>query len=89
MINLTKVAQYRLYTYDVWGNSEDGWEVNDVYRTSWYFSAGIEHTDEELTKLVEDIVGIELDMNNGISCETNIYFDDKEGKPICELRLRG
>jgi len=89
MINLTKSAQYRLYSYDVWGNSEDGWEVNDVYRTSWYFSAGIDHTDEELTKLVEDIVGIELEMNNGISCETNIYFDDKEGKPICELRLRG
>jgi hypothetical protein len=22
---------WRLYTYDVWGNAQDGYEVNDVY----------------------------------------------------------
>jgi hypothetical protein len=88
MINLTKSAEYRLYSYDVWGNSEDGWEVNDVYRTCWYFSAGIEHTDEEITKMVEEIFEIEIEINNRISCKNNIYFDNKEGKPICELRLQ-
>ena len=24
---------YKLYTYDVWGNEEDGYEVNNVYAT--------------------------------------------------------
>jgi len=88
MINLTKSAQYRLYSYDVWGNSEDGWEVNDVYKTSWHFPRGLDYTDEELTKMVEEIVGIEIEIDNRISCENNIYFNNEEGKPICELRLQ-
>lgn len=27
----TILTQWRVRTYDVWGNAKDGWEVNDVY----------------------------------------------------------
>lgn len=27
----TKIRTYALWTYDVWGNARDGWDVNDRY----------------------------------------------------------
>jgi hypothetical protein len=42
---------YTLWSYDVWGNEEDGWEVNDRCCLSRLFeihAAGDDATDEEI-----------------------------------------
>ena len=38
-----RIALYDVFTYDVWGNEEDGYEVNDVYP----FARGVEVKQEE------------------------------------------
>ena len=85
-MNATKTAQYRVFTYDVWGNDNAGWDVNDVFKSSYYFSAGVEHTDAELTNMVGDLMGLQLQIDVG-SDENTIYFSDLNGKPVCELRI--
>jgi len=86
VMNATKTAQYRLFLYDVWGNEHDGWDVNDVFKSGYYFSAGVEHTDAELTNMVGDLFGLQLQIDVG-SDENTIYFSDENGKPVCELRI--
>lgn len=27
----TKTIPFKVYSYDLWGNAKDGWEVNDIY----------------------------------------------------------
>ena len=39
----TRTAIYDVFTYDVWGNEEDGYEVNDVYP----LARGVEVKQEE------------------------------------------
>lgn len=76
-MNATKTAQYRVFTYDA------GW---DVFKSSYYFSAGVEYTDAELTNMVGDLMGLQLQIDVG-SDENTIYFSDLNGKPVCELRI--
>ena len=40
----TRIALYDVFTYDVWGNEEDGYEVNDVF----LFARGAEIGQEEI-----------------------------------------
>ena len=40
----TRIALYDVFTYDVWGNEEDGYEVNDVFP----FARGAEIKQEEI-----------------------------------------
>jgi hypothetical protein len=86
VMNATKTAQYRLFTYDVWGNENDGWDVNDVFKSGVYFSTGVAHTDAELTNMLGDLMGLTLQIDVG-SDENTIYFSDENGKPVCELRI--
>lgn len=48
-----KVNKYKIVNYfDVWGNAEDGWEVNDL--TSYY------DTDETCLRISEDATDEEI-----------------------------
>ena len=88
--------KYNLYTYDLLGNDEDGFEVNDVYLNT----SNIELDDCDLEtdytlfaalkkqNLVNDTVGIDklnLDWQEDVNGNFTIYID-YDGKPACELR---
>jgi hypothetical protein len=85
--------KYEIFTYDLWGNGEDGWEVNDVYR---YDKFVIEKnvSDATLIEALRDVLlGIFVDipwydiMIEGEN-EYTLYFSH-EGTPLCELRYIG
>jgi hypothetical protein len=74
--------QYRLYTYDVWGNARDGFEVNDVYATSTHIELMEESTDYQINRLLGGR-GIKWEGEYGYT----LYGKNKRnGRPIAELR---
>ena len=85
------MQHYRLYTYDLWGNDEDGYEVNDVYRSTKIELDPVNMTDSEILdvmikeEIFESIQNVEI----AISSDDEVwYFVTKDqGKPLCELRL--
>ena len=44
------MTTFRLYTYDVWGNEKDGYEVNDIFKTSETYEIPAEATDAHVIK---------------------------------------
>jgi hypothetical protein len=47
----TLTIKYDVFTYDVWGNARDGWDVNDRYRQG---SVSIECQGETMNKGLAD-----------------------------------
>ncbi len=78
---------YKLYTYDLWGNDEDGYDINDYYTHSDTFVITDDMTDKEVIALLDfnQPETIEIDSNYSDS-ETFYFVDNVTGKPICELR---
>lgn len=84
--------KYRLYTYDVWGNRKDGFEVNQVFRTSTVIEIPdpIQHKDFVAILRKEGIIkprvratSVEIDY----ACEDVFYVTDaRDGQPAFELR---
>jgi hypothetical protein len=79
-------ATWRLYTYDVWGNANDGYEVNDVYPKQTLEIDG--DTDAAVIAALERSTGgactaIEVDWNEADTIYLNSMVD---GKPLGELR---
>lgn len=80
-----KTAEWQLVTYDVWGNAEEGYEVNDVYPRGIH-TLSIAPTDEEFLQITKDALGIE--------CKCEIDGDDdcvwltraNDNRPLCEFR---
>lgn len=72
---------WRLYTYDVWGNAEDGWDVNEVLWTSVTENIPIDASDRAIREAFrfDPRVGLEGD-------EETIYLTSETGKPLGELR---
>lgn len=47
--------KYEVVLLDVWGNEEDGWNVNDIRKTEEFYSITNKASDDEvLTALVKD-----------------------------------
>jgi hypothetical protein len=85
------MKRYRWYSYDVWGNKKDGYEVNQVFRTSEVVEvpniAAV--NDSSLIKYLKkvgffkkNLKAILFDIDGD---EEVIYFSYK-GKPEGELR---
>lgn len=85
------VYQYELIEYDVWGNEEDGWNVNQAFHAHQYYFVDTRWDDkiliQELKKqglikkgVKSNLIGIEGD-------DYAIYFD-YNGKPEFELRRK-
>ena len=48
------MQKYELYTYDVWGNDDDGYEVNNVFSTGDFLElSGNESDSEIMEKLID------------------------------------
>jgi hypothetical protein len=63
---------YTLYHYDLWGNEEDGYEVNDIQ---------VDATDEDILYMLNLKSDHEVEWNG---LET-YYITDANGSPVCEL----
>ncbi len=91
----TKLRTFRLWTYDVWGNARDGFDVNDCYKQGLVtikckrevFNAGTPHefetfnpTDRQLSRAV-GCSRLSWDWQDG-----DYYAEDsRNGRPMCEL----
>lgn len=89
-----KAVQWRYYSYDVWGNAKDGYEVNEVFRTPDVIEIPEDvNTDLELfthLKKTGFLTGKRLqarlfETDHNVCCEDTIYFSYK-GKPEGEFR---
>lgn len=80
--------------FDVWGNEEDGWEVNDQAVVEEKIWISDDTTEEELFNYLKDTVGY-FNRNTKFSdVEIQWYdpdfieiFQASDGCPICSLRL--
>lgn len=74
------MTKYEIFDYDVWGNEEEGYSVNDVIPTGI-----IIYTDTSKSSICKKL---ELDDPYKIDVyysEDSIYID-YDGNPYCELR---
>lgn len=85
--------EWELVSYDVWGNEEDGFNVNAAYRTGKTIQFDSDISDKDLVELVSEWAGypVGLDVN---SCDPDqiVFLDKTDGffwKPAFELQRRG
>ena len=80
--------------FDVWGNEEDGWEVNDQTVVEDKIWISDDTTEEELFNYLKDTVGY-FNRNTKFS-DVEIQWDDpdfieifqaSDGCPVCSLRV--
>lgn len=81
---------YRLYSYDVWGNSRDGYEVNNVFRTGGVYELDDAWTDLQIIKELKKQGAIRKSVKNSLvridgEFEYSLYFEYRN-KPEFELR---
>ena len=82
---------YELITYDLLGNEEDGFEVNDAYRTNDFIEIQENDSDEDIVNKMklEGLIStsftdkLVLDGEAGYSLYASF---EKDGKPAFELR---
>lgn len=81
---------WELISYDLWGNQEDGFEVNAAYRTGKVIEFDSNLSDSELESLVSEWVGfrVELDSNNCDSEQLYFLESGESWKPAFELQQR-
>lgn len=84
-------SQYVLWDYfDVWGNEEEGWTVNN--QTVLYEGLSIEDdaTETDLLKMLKGIGYLTTDDPTKIVVDFSdpdvIFISTAEGYPLCELR---
>lgn len=87
--------QYRYYSYDVWGNADDGYDVNNVFRTADVIAIpdGLD-SDAALFEHLRSIgflTGKNLDValfsTIGDYCDSTTIYMEYDSKPAGELRL--
>ena len=81
---------YRLYDYDVWGNENDGYDVNDVFKTNELYKIDANWSDSKLISALKKQGLIKKGIHQSSieigGDDMTITFDYK-GKPEFELRI--
>lgn len=90
-----KTEEWNVLGYDIWGNREDGYEVNDIHRVGSVTLPENADLKKIIEVLVEDGIlaesagtgNIEEDTNHGD--DTIIYLiESDDGRPLLELRRK-
>lgn len=85
--------KWRIISFDVWGNEDDGWEINNMFSTNLTVSLNEEFSEKEiLTELVNIRFFIKkvktkklLNVEIG---EDEIWIENTDnGFPLCKLVL--
>ena len=74
------MTKYEIFDYDVWGNKEDGYNVNDVIPTGVFI-----FTDTSKSSLCKKLK-LDDPYKLDVFTHDNVIYVDYEGKPYCELR---
>ena len=89
--------KYRLYNYDLWGNEEDGYDVNDVFASDKTIDIGPNDYDETIIKKLRAEMTVrqrkrhrpkDFRIEGGDTPECFIWITHKD-VPFCELRPEG
>ena len=74
------MTKYEIFDYDVWGNKEDGYDVNDVIPTGI-----IIFTDTSKSSICKKL-GLDDPYKIDVSVNEDSIYIDYDGNPYCELR---
>lgn len=78
----TSTSTYRLYTYELWRDTEGGWTVNDVFRTPHTIKLQGQESDMSINRRL-GMRGVTWDGDP----EYVLYGEKKRnGSPAAELR---
>ena len=74
------MIKYEIFYYDIWGNDEVGYNVNDVVQTGITI-----YTDTSKSSIckklgLDDLYKIDVDYSE------DVIYIDYDGNPYCELR---
>ena len=86
------MSNWELISYDVWGNIDSGYEVNDIYNTGRVVEIINDEDDNQVLDALKaldvvhaDVTVDELELDGD---EEVIYVNDAGSSyPMCELRL--
>ena len=84
-----KRHRWQVFGYDVWGNAEDGYEVNNVLPGPVITMSYKAEYDPKTFDSAMHRAGLNFRwglVDEGISDEDTIYFTTASGKPFGELR---
>lgn len=85
------MQSFRLYTYDVWGNSKDGYDINNTFRTNIVLELKPNFSDKELIKQLNKHYFSRKHQARSFLIDGDDQFitvnSAKDYYPICELRL--
>lgn len=74
------MKKYEIFDYDVWGNEEDGYDVNDVMPTGI-----IIYTDTSKASICKKL-GLDDPYKMDVYYNEDSIYIDYDYKPYCELR---
>lgn len=84
------MSKWTVVVYDVWGNAEDGWDVNNKFRTWHWVDVDDNAQDHEVLSLLCAEMGGDPDtlkIDGNTSGESVLYVQDRtDGRPVCELQ---
>jgi len=81
---MSKPSKYNLYIYDLIGNDEEGYEVNDFTFLGHYYLEE-NASDKEILKEILAKEGVTIDKNSSAWPQA-LYFLNNKGFPIGELQ---
>ena len=76
------MTKYEIFDYDVWGNEEEGYDVNDVIPTGI-----IIYTDTSKSSICKKL-GLDDPYKIDVLFSEDSIYIDYDGKPYCELRKK-
>ena len=74
------MTKYEIFDYDVWGNEEDGYSVNDVIPTGIVI-----YTDTSKSSICKKL-GLDDPYKIDVYYNEDVIYIDYDYKPCCELR---
>ena len=76
------MTKYEIFDYDVWGNEEEGYSVNDVIPTGI-----IIYTDTSKSSICKKL-GLDDPYKIDVYVNEDSVYIDYDGNPYCELRKK-
>ena len=76
------MTKYEIFDYDVWGNEEEGYDVNDVIPTGVFI-----FTDTSKSSICKKL-GLDDPYKIDVLFSEDSIYIDYDGKPYCELRKK-
>ena len=83
------MREWRFWSYDVWGNAREGFEVNDRYEIDKvYIDDSIIENKKKLATLIRKIYGLKKIQLSFDGDDRVIYIEaTRDGYPIGEMEL--